>query len=815
MKAIVIDLTNESGMGVNTLSASLSFRKFIDYASGTAQTGTSSRSAYLKDAIKKMTSKPGLPDLKTVQQTTEFVELMTIVYELLTPSFEQGHKNLWAIGMPQSPVIFFGTDVLYDLITDPQTGEPKSKLLTDDPLIFTDHDKVISLYSLLLERLYGFTNLDYKPLVISIKDKTTNIPRYFRVNIDNRFNDVYPIGTLPDINSGKIQELLTGYGDIGQLLTLLPIDLFHFEGISIITLTDVTTEYALELIKSIVFEKHKFNQQVFYRQITDALRTLTADPGIDFGLIPQILVNDKMVYVNKAAFHSKIIPVQLTANQITEIYLLFANHFIENPGTIFIPGHSSDIRLNEFAATLQDIGVKSYAMLPVYNGPQLVGLLEVYSTQKILLDENLLSKIYPANHLISRVFQNIIDEFRLSIEETIREKFTSVQQAVQWKFEETAWHFLRDSNLNQPAAIEKIVFENVYPLYGAIDIRNSTITRNEAISKDLQLQFKLLIEVVTQLALKPGLLLADEISYKCRLLLEEISAGAGHINEMRIIGFLESAHTFLRHFQKDPSVKCADRLLDQSGPKPIDEQVSLLILEYFESIDPQTGTAYANRRNLEKSMQLINTSVNGALDEFKTQVQPLYPAYFEKFRTDGVEYDIYIGQSIDPEKQFSSIYVKNARLWQLSSMASIARVTHDLIPNMNIPLQTTQLIFVNSNTIDISFRDDERRFDVEGAYNIRYQVIKKRIDKVHIKETGERLTQPGKIAMVYFQNNSVGDYLEYIWFLQAQNVLLDDLEFLELEELQGVSGLKALRIGVNLNPEQKILQQCIVPFILT
>jgi hypothetical protein len=78
MKAIVIDLSNEFGMGVNTLSTSLSFRKFIDYASETALTGTSSRRAYLKDAIKKMTSKPGLPDMKTVQQTTEFVELLTL-----------------------------------------------------------------------------------------------------------------------------------------------------------------------------------------------------------------------------------------------------------------------------------------------------------------------------------------------------------------------------------------------------------------------------------------------------------------------------------------------------------------------------------------------------------------------------------------------------------------------------------------------------------------------------------------------------------------------------------------------------------------
>ena len=98
--------------------------------------------------------------------------------------------------------------------------------------------------------------------------------------------------------------------------------------------------------------------------------------------------------------------------------------------------------------------------------------------------------------------------------------------------------------------------------------------------------------------------------------------------------------------------------------------------------------------------------------------------------------------------------------------------------------------------IDISFRIDEKRFDVEGTYNIRYQVIKKRIDKVHIKDTDERLTQPGKIALVYFSNKEADEYVSYVNFLQEQNILDNDLEFLELEELQGVHGLKALRVGV-------------------
>ena len=131
-------------------------------------------------------------------------------------------------------------------------------------------------------------------------------------------------------------------------------------------------------------------------------------------------------------------------------------------------------------------------------------------------------------------------------------------------------------------------------------------------------------------------------------------------------------------------------------------------------------------------------------------------------------------------------------------MASIAVATHALLTEIPGQLETTQLIFVHSNPIDISFRKDERRFDVEGGYNIRYQVVKKRVDKVHLRNSSERLTQPGKIGVIYFNEKEAEEYLEYVHYLQEKGVLNDDLEHLELEELQGVSGLKAFRVGVRL-----------------
>lgn len=145
-------------------------------------------------------------------------------------------------------------------------------------------------------------------------------------------------------------------------------------------------------------------------------------------------------------------------------------------------------------------------------------------------------------------------------------------------------------------------------------------------------------------------------------------------------------------------------------------------------------------------------------------------------------------------------------------MAIIAKLSHSLMAQLPKPLQTTQLIFIHTNPIDISFRYDERHFDVEGAYNIRYEIVKKRIDKVHLKNSSERLTQPDKIAFVYFQPKDIEDYLSYINYLQKQDILNDDLEFLELEELQGVSGLKALRVGVNLHASGELLPKDINAF---
>jgi hypothetical protein len=130
-------------------------------------------------------------------------------------------------------------------------------------------------------------------------------------------------------------------------------------------------------------------------------------------------------------------------------------------------------------------------------------------------------------------------------------------------------------------------------------------------------------------------------------------------------------------------------------------------------------------------------------------------------------------------------------------MCGIVEKSNALKKELKMPLETAHLVLVQSTPISIQFRFDEKRFDVNGAYNVKYEIVKKRIDKALIKSSGERLTQPGKIAIVYSHTKDAYEYREYINYLQNRGYIEEEVEDVELQDLQGVQGLRALRITVS------------------
>ncbi|REA64099.1 GAF domain-containing protein [Dyadobacter luteus] len=803
MKSSIIDFSKNSPLDVMQIDSVISFKKYIQHLEERVQNETTARKAFFQIVLDKLLADPTFLEPFPGNMADRYRTQLDLVYGMLVPPIAEEKNVLWGLSGPINPQIFFGTDTFYDLLTDRFTGELRCDLESVNQ--GSVRQKALTMYGMIFRKFYNFPASDHTGMLISLPDNKTGLVKYYRINIDTRFIDVVLKGELPDLDANTIRRQIQESADISELFSLLPLSLFRFEGISVLTLTDVTEEHALENLKNTILDRNNFDSQTYYRRIAETLRTLVDDPDIDFGLMPLIRVNNKLIFNRNTILHSKLINAATESHVPEELYISLAENYFRNPKVVFMRSITEEDEKFQLIKILKDDGVESYSILPVYFDNKVVGVLELFSGKEGVIDERVLSRIDPALSLIAQVFQNNITEFNASIENVIREKFTSLQPAVQWKFRDAAWHYLRDKTEKSGGnLIESIAFKDVNPLYGAIDIRNSTHERNIALREDLRLQFSVLIETFAVLKQKKGFGLADEMAFKCKKMLDWIVDDSTDNDEMKIREFLENeVHPFLTHFRENYTGKKLNIpvLAGIDEPNENDDVTAAAIDRYFALTDETNGEAYAHRRALETSMQTINSSVNLYLDLFKTEIQQSYPTYFEKFRTDGIEYDIYIGQSLEPERTFSNLYLKNIRLWQLTSMAAIARITHSLLPSLPKPLLTTQLIFINSGTIDISFRDDEKRFDVEGAYNIRYQVIKKRIDKVHVKDTGERLTQPGKIAMVYFNSKSAEEYVDYIRYLQEKNTLLDDLEFLDLEELQGVNGLKALRVGVNMLSE--------------
>ncbi|MEP6727922.1 MAG: GAF domain-containing protein, partial [Bacteroidota bacterium] len=593
--------------------------------------------------------------------------------------------------------------------------------------------------------------------------------QYYRVNIDTRFVEVKLKKKLngDTVSDDSIAACFSCTNSFDEIEKLVPLSNFSSSGFSIITLTDITEHQAIEQLSKVIISVDKQNASADFVHITRLLQTLLGNSHYKFGIMPFFTVNNRAALLYENFPYSILVKASWDAGIPKPVFTRHINHYIKEPR--YITFDSSD-KTNILPKPLQDAlkkaGYHSYVLAPVYFNDVLVGILETGATGgATILSDMQFGKLKPAVPYISQLLKKMIDKFNISIDTIVKDKFTVIQPSVQWKFNEVAWHYFRSHDIeHKNNALENISFKNVYPLYGAVDIRNSTIERNKALREDLQVQLQLLMELLQQVN-ENGKREINLLMEACRQWLIKMNAYVSVEEELQFNEFLfTKAHPLLASF---------------TG---FQESITQKINDYYTAIDELTGVTFIRRRKLEKSMRLLNKSIGKYFDVFKDDLQLYYPCYFEKFRTDGTEYDIYIGQSIAPKIPFSLRDVEKLRLWQVESMATITKMTNSLLPQLEYPLQTTQLIFVNARTIDISFRNDERRFDVEGAYNIRYHIIKKRIDKVNILGTTERLTQPGKIAIVYFNEKDAGEYIRYINQLQEKQILLNDMEHLELEE---------------------------------
>ncbi|MBM3299097.1 MAG: hypothetical protein FJY85_03990 [Deltaproteobacteria bacterium] len=377
--------------------------------------------------------------------------------------------------------------------------------------------------------------------------------------------------------------------------------------------------------------------------------------------------------------------------------------------------------------------------------------------------------------------QRALEKLDNDVDAIIKQKCTAVHPSVEWRFKKAVFEHLESVHRGDVQEMAPIVFKDVYPLYGATDIRGSSEARNESIREDLMEHLNLASSVIDSAWKVKALPILQELSYQIEDQKERIRDGVSTGEELAVTRFLqgevEPVFTPLRSF----------------GPR-VTEAIAL----YERALDPAKRTVYCKRRDFEQSVSVFNERLAGYLEKEETEAQAIFPHYFDKRQTDGLDYVIYLGASMVENGIFDDLYVRNLRIWQIMVACGLAWHAEQLKSTLKIPLAATHLILVNHNPLAIRFRFEEKRFDVDGAYNIGHEIIRSRIDKAVVKGRSERLTQPEKIAIVYSRPEEAQEMLRHIEYLQSVGFLLSDVEPLDLDDLPGVKGLRALRVGVNL-----------------
>jgi len=646
---------------------------------------------------------------------------------------------------------------------------------------FDDDYTYIMSCSIILNVHYGY-NVDFKsPLYYKIPDEE-GVNHTYRILYNGDFVDLIPTDKAKDITKEDVEELLDGFDNIALWKEKFPPGSWIFKGFVIANMFDVTLDASISDFKSNLLRNNpetEDNTKTFESIFKSIFQLQDLKIGFsEFNEEDQLF--EKFIFKNVDSFilNDKDKQHCQTALCDASYYKLFKQkefYCISN-----VPKYRKLYPDNILYKKLQDQGIKSAILASIVNKEdKVLGILELVSpniNDLNSINANKLHTVMP--FLVDSVIRGK-KQIENKLELIIQEECTSLHPSVHWKFRKEAKRYLNQIAQGNPTYFKEVVFEDVHPLYGQIDVKGSSEARNNATIKDLILQLKQIKEIINKIDNLEPLPIYEHLEFRISNYLTELKEGLQVDSERQVLKFLR--------IEIIPLFK---HLSSKS------ENLKGLIIDYHEQVDENSGLIYKYRKDYDDAVMTINKRMASIIDKKQLEAQEMYPHYFERFKTDGVEHNLYIGEAITKHKSFNKVYLYNLRLWQLQVMCEMENSYYKLKEQLPVKLNVASMILAFNGSLSLRFRMDEKRFDVDGTYNARYEVVKKRVDKANIKGTEERVTQEGKIVIIYSQREDEREYLKYISFLQHKRQLDKDVEIVELEDLQGVTGLKAIRVSV-------------------
>ncbi len=679
-------------------------------------------------------------------------------------------------------------------------------------------ERTLLAYSHVLEACTGVhTGINETP-ILTYTSRDTGLTRHVQLHFETAFLSVEQTRDL-DLNPQILRSLERDSSDLALWQRTLPDDAFRLRGVTVVRAVDVTVSQATSRLSRLLLKPDALTTDASLKHITKTLRTLFGVASLDVGFLSFILDTERGAISEsgwfghrrsgaRGSYVREVTPIGrslLLDGEVSPVLggasgSLYEGLSLTDDASLRIdlPGDEQSMGedTHTFDRQLARRGYRSLILTPLRFQGQMIGLMELASQQPQVLDRIDETRLSEVVSVVALAVKRTLDAEEDRLQAIMKRQFTAIHPVVEWRFRRAARRMLdaaesgpQDWSRIRSQVDEPILFKNVYGLFGQSDIRGSSSHRNATIQQDLIEQLKLARAVSTAASQTSTMPAMDELTFRIDHQIRDVDDGLSADEENRVLYFLRD------HFEPHlPAFAQANKEAARAADV------------YRAALDDTLQIVYKARKQFERNMTRMIDSVSGLLDEEQARMQPRLPHYFEKFKTDGVEYSMYVGEALMENGTMPPMALRSLRLWQLTTAVEIQHRLDRIRPYMSLPLDMAHLILVQPTPVTIRFRSDERRFDVDGAYNNRYEIMKKRIDKANVVDaSGEnlgRLTQPGKIAIVYAADNEVTEYADFVLFLRARGMIEGEVERVDLEDLQGVKGLKALRVTIA--PEAKL-----------
>lgn len=723
----------------------------------------------LIDRTKNFTElKDGFQDITLLEKYEDLIRL------LLADLFPTGLTNneIKAASIPLSNITFNYTERFKGILKD--AGKDFEIELRN----INDNEFYVFCCCLILQTYFKKDIKSTIPFYYDIPNKQ-GIMKHYKITVNSDFTEIYPTELAKIPSDDILDMLLENLDDFKLWKKYFPSQSWILKGFTIISLVDCTSEVALSDLKSSMIEidPEDLNPN---ENLTEIFKSYFDVADLNFGLMT---FNKKEQKLDKLPIYESLLTNHIldfwinTFDEETRINTF--NNISHNSKPIVVSNVNNldeNIRQLPSFNILKDNNVNSFMVIPIMKDNDLLAIMEFTSSIAGSFNGLKLKKMEFFSDMILFSLSRFYFEKNYQIEAIIQREYTSIHDSVVWKFRNEAEKYFTASLGKKIYTLKQISFKNLTPLFGVSDIRSSSEKRFNLMLQDLNQQIEWLVDILA---------LTNSDSEKFTLALDVFE------NELNNEIKADTEQRFQRLLREEIHPFLQAKLEVRSS-----REVKTKIKDYFLQVRPQTDLFYNHRKKLDDSITLLNRKLADMLDENQIKAQQIFPHYYERFKSDGVEHNLYIGHNIAPELQYTSKVVHKLRYWQLKTICKMELEFQTFKQDLPISLDIASLIFVYNEKIDIRFRMDEKRFDVDGAYNSYYEIIKKRLDKAHVKDSSERITAPGKITIVYFGMENQKEYLDYISRLQKKNILQHNVEFLKVEDLQGITGLLALRVSI-------------------